>query len=261
MRNFVTESNRKNASKRMKRNIDFAVAYSRIAYENAQTLAKFIKSDPTCSSLLQPGPVSTNIHDSVCETILHANRTANEVSYFLDRLSAELDPEIACKADMAPDDGSYKVITNPSGTFARVPLAPYSAAKVQGKKKSVRLDTGRRRYRSLIPMIERSGLHIIHGRKLVYLLHVHPENTPFFRMPDFDNYDVKGLIDAVTLYHGGDNQRNILLWHDATSEEKTLEPGTYIGVTKLREDLSYSQLKEIFMSNFRKLTEAADAVK
>lgn len=245
MKNFGTESNRKNTSKRMKKNINFAVTYSRIAHENAQTLAEFINSDPTCSSLLQPGTVSTNIHELVCETILHANRTANEVSCFLDRLTAELDPEIACKADMAPDDGSCRVITNPSGTFARVPLAPYSAAKVQGKKRVVCLSLSRRRYRSLIPMIERSGPPMICGRKLVYLLHVHPENTPFFRMPDFDNYDVKGLIDAVTLYYGGDNQRNIMLLHDATSEEKTLEPGTYIGVSKLREDLSYSQQKNL----------------
>lgn len=261
MRNLVAGNNYKLDLKGIRKNISLAVSDSRIACENAQTLAEFIKSDPTCSSLLQPGPVSKNIHELACETILYANHSANEVSYFLDKLSVDLDPEIAYKADKAPDDGSCRAMSNSSGTFARVPLAPYSAAKVQGKKRVVCLSLLRRRYRSLIPMIERSGPPMICGRKLVYLLHVHPENTPFFRMPDFDNYDVKGLIDAVTLYHGGDNQRNILLWHDATSEEKTLEPGTYIGVTKLREDLSYSQQKEIFMSNFRKLTEAADVVK
>lgn len=67
-------------------------------------------------------------------------------------------------------------------------------------------------------------------QKIIYILNVYPENTDNSRMLDFDNYDLKSILDEVCRpYPNSDNPgaTSIVMCSDLTNQ---LPPYTYLAV-------------------------------
>lgn len=121
----------------------------------------------------------------------------------------------------------------------RVPLVPYSVQRNAQRRRAAGGQTAayseyfaRRRYTEVNALLDRVLPVTMQGRKLLYILHVFHTQSRFRMSPDFDNYDVKDLIDVVMARFGGDNAGNLSVLHHSAFDQR-LMPATYLAVSQL----------------------------
>jgi hypothetical protein len=147
-------------------------------------------------------------------------------------------------------------VTEDSSVLLRVPLAPYSVQRNAQRRRGAGEETpaysgyfGRRRYTEVDALLNTVQPINLYGRKLLYILHVYNTQGSHRMSPDYDNYDVKDLIDVVMARFGGDNGANLVVLHDSTFDTK-LTSATYIGVTELDSCRSVEELMCYFWQCF-----------
>jgi hypothetical protein len=154
----------------------------------------------------------------------------------------------------------YAVSVTEDSVLLRVPLAPYSVQRNAQRRRGAGEETpaysgyfGRRRYSEVDALLNTVQSINLYGRKLLYILHVYNTKGCYRMAPDFDNYDVKDLIDVVMARFGGDNGANLVVLHDSTFDTK-LTSATYIGVTELDSCRSVEELMGYFWQCFSLMT-------
>lgn len=148
----------------------------------------------------------------------------------------------------------YAVAVTEDAVLLRVPLIPYSVQRNAQRRKAAGEEVpvcgqyyARRRYAEVDELLYRVLPIQFEGQKLLYLCHVYNTLGRYRMSPDFDNYDVKDLIDVVMAHYGGDNAGNVAVLHQSTYDP-SLTSATYLAVTDLDSELTLREL----MSRFRR---------
>lgn len=180
---------------------------------------------------------------SARNVIHYSNLLSGEVSELLRNHSpAEFSPEM----DLVLHDPNYKMAVAPDAFFLRVPLAPYSIQRNAQRRNAAGEDSplftdyySRRRYAEVQALVSHVDLPL-YGKKLLYIAHVFQD--PSLRLcPDFDNFDVKDLIDVVMDHFGGDNPCNLVVCHDAIFSVE-MPSATYLAVVELESSSTLGEM-------------------
>ncbi len=87
------------------------------------------------------------------------------------------------------------------------------------------------------------------GKLQLLILHIISYEKDARRIPDFDNFDCKSLIDEILRPFGGDHPYGMILIH-AAEPESQLAPGTYLAVQPVDDALSIEACKQLFFQSF-----------
>lgn len=194
-----------------------------------------------------------------CEELLYSVMALEyEISNFVRKEYAEFD-SYRCFPYMPPSGQFPYATMHADDTMAiRVPLAPFSIQRraqrdyALGMRGQARFSgaLGRKRYDEVRLLLRTTDEFSFRGRKVLYLLHVFPNSGRLRVAPDFDNFDVKDLIDAVMEQFGGDNMTNVMVIHDCIVDDK-LPSATYLALTELNGSRSLRNQIDRFMILFR----------
>lgn len=177
----------------------------------------------------------------VREIIHHSNELSAAASEVIRTLKpTEFDGDV----DIVTHDPIYRIVSTFDGLYLRVPLAPYSIQRnAQRTADPDAQSYGRRRYTEVEALLRCAKPVTLYGRKVLYILHVYSTKSRYRASPDFDNYDIKDLIDVVTAHFGGDNTSNIVVIHDAFYSEKLMS-ATYLSIHELDRSCQLADLLE-----------------
>jgi hypothetical protein len=203
-------------------------------------------------------------NDVVEEIAINATVCLNRASNDLQHLIRDCYPDTvvnpyACDRLMAIEDG-YDVRGDETGLYIKTPLVPISAYRIAARKHRVLpVSFDRVRYAPLIPRILAASEHPIEGQKSVCILHVFHGETNYRRCPDYDNYDVKDLLDVALAPYGGDGPNNVrAIVHQAALRED-VDEGTYVAVRAYDPSRTVADIEEEALEHFRGMNLHQDA--
>lgn len=143
----------------------------------------------------------------------------------------------------------YGILATDSGVYLRLPHAPYSVTNTKYRKP---FHFARFRSLSIGSLLYEANLPHISSRKILYILHAYCDNSNYRISPDFDNYDLKYVIDSVMQFFGGDSKGNVMIIHDALITNQ-LEEGSYIAVIPMQKDVPFERLIEDVREHFARI--------
>ena len=181
--------------------------------------------------------VLAELREACCEAIAKCNAAATNFTYVFRKTSPDLNLFGVGKALRKYEKG-YGILTTDSGVYLRLPHAPYSVANLKNKKP---FHFARFRSLSIGSLLNEADLPYIASRKILYILHAYHDRSNYRISPDFDNYDLKYVIDSVMQFFGGDSKGNVMVVHDALITDK-LEESTYIAVIPIQKDIPFEGL-------------------
>lgn len=169
------------------------------------------------------------LHDA--RNVIHySNLLGTEVS---ELIRSQHDTEFDGNVDIVMHDPIYRVVTTYDGIYLRVPMAPYSVQRsAQRNLDPAAQSFARRRYAEVDALLRCAEPVNLYDKKVLYILHVYETESQYRASPDYDNYDVKDLIDVATAHFGGDNISNLIVIHDAVFSRK-LMTATYLSIHEL----------------------------
>lgn len=193
--------------------------------ENLIKLIKLINENQGTGDTLS----AEALHDA--RNVIHySNLLGTEVS---ELIRSQHDTEFDGDMDIITHDPIYRVATTCDGVFVRVPMAPYSVQRsAQRKSDPAAQSFSRRRYAEVDALLRCTEPVTLYGKKVLYILHAYDKESKYRASPDYDNYDVKDLIDVATAHYGGDNPCNIIAIHDVVYS-RSLMPATYLSIHDL----------------------------
>lgn len=201
---------------------------------------------------LVSAPFSSNtkvIHDTsnriLSETISAAVNLLDAARQ-LEQIMSDCGLNDTCYSDCNVPDGCIDAQFLDNCLMVKAPSLPVAAYR---KNKPSR-DFRPIRFPLLDQFINNLPVLTPNGNPLVlYIIHIYPINTDWCSVPDFDNYDIKGLIDTLLSPYGGDNISRYTLVHSAAASE-SLAQGTYALLTASSDFLSLNSVINILTKSF-----------
>lgn len=196
--------------------------------------------------------------DEIDETCMTIVRDLNYASRLMQYIIREYDPDIIFSPYSAEwrarkEDG-YDVISDESGMYVKTPLAPVAAYKnIARKQRKTPFSMGNMRYGLLTGRVVLASEPRIIGPLSVYILHVYHDTPKYRKSPDFDNYDLKNLLDTVLDLCGGDSVNNVSVMNHEATVRTDVDEGTYLAVRPVDFTLTFEQYRNGALEHFRKM--------
>lgn len=194
------------------------------------------------------------IDDLAAKLVMNINLAETELQYAIrDSVPDHVVPPWYRGLLMTSSDG-YDVLSDESGLYIKTPMAPISAYRSRAKKRGTTLFAhSRKHYKPIIHRIYRAGTSPAVDRKSVYILHVFRTYPAFRSSPDYDNYDVKDLVDCAMTVCGGDGVNNIAMMIHESTVRTDLDAGTYLAVRPVDYTLTFEEYRDEALEHFRSM--------
>lgn len=229
------------------------LALAKTHLDRAKKLSGYVDRDinslsNTVDAAINSRDASNISVDYIDEVGMRATRNINLAATEMQFVLREVDPDrpesVERSQCIAPVEDGYDAIADETGIYVKVPLAPISSYRSDARsKRTAQFCMTKKRYKFIVPRIVQLCNRPIPGRKLVDICHVFHREPAFRTAPDFDNFDVKDLIDCVMDFYGGDGVNNIAyLCHEAVLRTD-IDEGTYLAVRPFNPDMAVGELQ------------------